>query len=76
MELIAENTHLVDRIAMAIDHEVNEVAKVALQTANFLAVNKNGIKVSSLFFLSIIESSHVTFKLSTQQRREISSDLE
>nr|CAC70158.1 hypothetical protein [Brugia malayi] len=44
MELIAENTHLVDRIAMAIDHEVNEVAKLALKAANFLAVNKSGIK--------------------------------
>ncbi|OZC06384.1 hypothetical protein X798_06626 [Onchocerca flexuosa] len=44
MELIAENTHLVDRIAMAIDHDVNEVAKIALQMANLLAVNKNGIK--------------------------------
>ncbi|VDK82042.1 unnamed protein product [Onchocerca ochengi] len=46
MELIAENTHLVDRIAMAIDHDVNEVAKIALQMANLLAVNKNGIKIS------------------------------
>ncbi|EFO23760.1 hypothetical protein LOAG_04723 [Loa loa] len=44
MELITENTHLVDRIAMAIDHEVIEVAKVALRAANFLTVNKNGIK--------------------------------
>uniref|UniRef100_A0A0R3S1F6 GBD/FH3 domain-containing protein n=1 Tax=Elaeophora elaphi TaxID=1147741 RepID=A0A0R3S1F6_9BILA len=44
LEMITENTHLVDRIAMAIDHEVDEVAKVALQTASALSVNKNGIK--------------------------------
>lgn len=50
VEIVTENTHLVDRIAMAIDHEVNEVAKVALQTAIVLSVNKSGIKVSSLFF--------------------------
>ncbi|MCP9263523.1 hypothetical protein DINM_006799 [Dirofilaria immitis] len=51
MELIIENTHLVDRIAMAVDHDMNEMAKVALQMANLLAVNKNGIKdrdISSL----------------------------
>ncbi|CAG9540474.1 unnamed protein product, partial [Cercopithifilaria johnstoni] len=52
MEIITENTHLVDRIAMAIDHEVNEVAKVALQTASILSLNKNGIKVSLLFFIN------------------------
>lgn len=52
MQMITENTHLVDRIAMAIDHEVNEVAKVALQTASALSVNKNGIKVSSLLFFN------------------------
>ncbi|KAM3720505.1 Exodeoxyribonuclease 7 large subunit [Dirofilaria immitis] len=46
MELIIENTHLVDRIAMAVDHDMNEMAKVALQMANLLAVNKNGIKIS------------------------------
>uniref|UniRef100_A0A915PS75 Uncharacterized protein n=1 Tax=Setaria digitata TaxID=48799 RepID=A0A915PS75_9BILA len=45
MELIVGNTHLVDRIAMAIDHEENKIARVALQTANYLTVNKNGIKL-------------------------------
>ncbi|KAL3998772.1 hypothetical protein ACH3XW_16400 [Acanthocheilonema viteae] len=50
MEMITENTHLVDRIAMAIDHEVNEVAKVALQTAGVLSVNKNGIRGKTVFF--------------------------
>lgn len=51
MELITANTHLVDRIAMAIDHEESDVAKVALKTAQILAVSRNGIKVSSLILL-------------------------
>ncbi|VBB31996.1 unnamed protein product [Acanthocheilonema viteae] len=51
MEMITENTHLVDRIAMAIDHEVNEVAKVALQTAGVLSVNKNGIRLNHVIWV-------------------------
>ncbi|VDM97587.1 unnamed protein product [Thelazia callipaeda] len=45
LEMIIENTHLIDRIAMALDHEDVMVAKVALQIADVLTVNKHGVKV-------------------------------
>lgn len=47
-QMISNNSQLVDRIAIAIGHDDDEIVKVALRTVRALVVNKCGFKVGTV----------------------------